>query len=37
MDMHKWFWVYDVNVNWDDVDRNFAVHFWQVEYTLNIV
>ena len=39
MDMHQWFWVSrnDVNVNRDDVDRNFAVHVWQVEPTLNIV
>ena len=39
MDMHQWFWVSrnDVNVNRDDVDRNFAVHAWQVEHTLNIV
>ena len=26
-----------VNVNRDDVDRNFAMHVWQVEHTLNIV
>ena len=39
MDMHQWFWVSrnDVNVNRDDVDRNFAEHVWQVEHTLNIV
>ena len=24
-------------VNRDNVDRNFAVHVWQVEHTLNIV
>ena len=38
MDMHKCFLVSrnDVNVNRDNVDRNFAVHVWQVEHTLNI-
>ena len=37
--MHQWFRVSrnDVNVNRDDVDRDFAVHFWQVELTLNII
>ena len=26
-----------MNVNRDDVDRNFAVRVWRIEHTLNIV
>ena len=39
IDMYQWFWVSrnDVNVHREDVDRNFAVHVWRVEHTLNIV
>ena len=37
--MHQWFSLSqnDINVNRDDVDRNFAVHLWQIEHTINIV